>query len=424
MSLAALRMTIRVSQPRSERRRYPPGQSPFPCREGSAHPLDTAESPTPMPTTLLPEAQQTPIPTDVTAGLESEGKLWRPRRVLITPDALALPHGRSMLDRAASYGAEVTRLTTNRLPSFAAETPGRSYALAKSTFAIVLSPPGKRKLQPIPPSADWQFHLAQGCPAHCQYCYLAGSLSGPPVTRAYANVPEILEALRPYAGQGTITSRSRDRADEGTTFEASCYTDPLGIEHLTGSLEASIRFFGEWDAPVQLRWTTKFNAVEHLARLDHQGRTRVRFSLNARSVTRDLEGGTATVAGRLAALRRMALAGYPVGLTIAPIMPIANWQSGYRELLLAVAAAIDGIPEVDLTAELITHRFTPSSKEVLLGWYPKTKLDLREEARSEKRTKFGGFKYVYPRDEMRELRTFFDTAIAELLPRVRILYWT
>ena len=55
-----------------------------------------------------------------------------------------------------------------------------------STVSSV-APPTKLRLQPIPPSADWRFDLAEGCPAHCQYCYLAGSLQGPPVTRAYAS---------------------------------------------------------------------------------------------------------------------------------------------------------------------------------------------------------------------------------------------
>ncbi len=364
------------------------------------------------------------LSTDQAAGGFAGGKLWRPRRVLITPDAAALPHGRAMLERAGSYGAEVIRLPSNRLTGFGAESPRQSYALAKTTFAIVVSPPGQRRLQPIPPSADWQFHIAQGCPAHCQYCYLAGSLSGPPVTRAYANLPEILEGLRPYAGAGKVTSRLKARAAEGTTFEASCYTDPLGIEHLTGALEESIRFFGDWDAPVQLRWTTKFDGVGRLVSLEHQGRTRVRFSVNAASVTRDFEGGTANMEQRLRALRAMAAAGYPVGLTVAPIMPVADWRVEYRSLFAAVAVALAGIDGVDLTAELITHRFTPGSKEVLVGWYPTSTLDLREEARTEKRTKFGGFKYVYPKDSMGEMRDFFKETIAELLPGARILYWT
>lgn len=352
------------------------------------------------------------------------GRVWRPRQVMITPDAYAMPYGRAMLERAEALGAAVTKLKANRLDPIRADTAGKAYALAKSTLAIVVSPPGARKLQPIPPSADWQFHVAQGCPAHCQYCYLAGSLSGPPVTRAYANVPEILENLRSYEGSGKVTSRSVARAHEGTTFESSCYTDPLGIEHITGALSEAIRFFGAWDAPVQLRWTTKFDAVDELAKLPHSGRTRVRFSVNAASVSRDFEGGTATVARRLQAMRKLALAGYPVGLTIAPIMPVEQWREEYRALFEAVAQALAGIANVDLSAELITHRFTPGSKEVLLGWYPKTKLDLREEARSEKRTKFGGFKYVYPKDSMSEMRAWFQETLNEVLPTARILYWT
>ena len=332
-----------------------------------------------------------------------------------------------MLERAEGLGAEVVRLKANRLTGLSGavgEDERRAYANAKTTLAIVVSPAGQRKLQPIPPSADWQFHLAQGCPAHCQYCYLAGSLSGPPVTRAYANLPEILDGLREYAGKGTVTSQSRERAGEGTTFEASCYTDPLGIEHLTGSLAEAIRFFGAWEAPVQLRWTTKFDGVGGLVGLPHHGRTRVRFSVNAASVSRDFEGGTSSVRQRLEALRRMAIAGYPVGLTIAPIMPVEGWQREYGELLEAVAAALTGIDRVDLTAELITHRFTPGSKEVLIGWYPKTTLDLREEVRTQKRTKFGGFKYVYPKGRMGEMREFFYSEIGRLLPAARILYWT
>ncbi len=362
-------------------------------------------------------------------------KLWKPRRVLITPDALRWAHGRAIAERAAALGAEITELRANRLTGLSvADATGirderKSYALAKTTLAVVVAPVGQRKLQPIPPSADWQFHLAQGCPAHCQYCYLAGSLSGPPITRAYANLPEILGSLHPYLGQGTVTSRSRTRADEGTTFEASCYTDPLGIEHLTRSLAATIRHFGDWQiegrpAPVQLRFTTKFAEVAPLLTLAHNGRTRARFSVNTAGIARDFEGGTAPMRERLRALGRMARAGYPVGLTIAPIMPLPDWQTGYRDLLASVASELRGIVGLDLTVELITHRFTEGSRDVLLGWYPKTTLDLDPGNRTEKRTKFGGFKYVYPKDTMADMRAWFVDALAEHLPNARLLYWT
>ena len=88
----------------------------------------------------------------------------------------------------------------------------------------------------------------------------------------------------------------------------------------------------------------------------------------------------------MAALRRLALDGYPVGLTIAPIMAVPGWRTHYGLLLDAVAGAVDGVPGLDLTAELITHRFTP--------------------------------------DRMTELQAWFSAEIAARLPACRILYWT
>jgi len=343
---------------------------------------------------------------------------WVPKRVLVTPAALGWAHGAAIVERAAALGAEVVRLKADRLTGLP-----DTYRDAKTTLAVIVASPSRRKLDPIPPSADWRFDLAEGCPAHCQYCYLAGSLAGPPIVRAYANLPEILDGLEAGLGHGGVTSRSAERAGEGTTFECSCYTDPLGIEHFTGGLAACITHFGAWQAPVQLRFTTKFAAVESLLALPHGGRTRVRFSVNARGAER-FEGGAPRMKARLAALRSMAQAGYPIGLTVAPIMAVPGWAAEYEQLLADVAEALDGIANVDLTAELITHRFTPKSKDVLQGWYPGGRLEMDEALRTRKLTKFGSVKWVMPRERMAEMRAMFERALARWLPRARVLYWT
>ncbi|OBG74790.1 MULTISPECIES: radical SAM protein [unclassified Mycobacterium] len=353
--------------------------------------------------------------------------LWVPSRVLVTKSASELPHGAAIVARCEAAGvADIVVLNGDRLPPTRAESERAAYALAKRTLAVVVAPPSKRRLQPIPPSADWRIDLAEGCPAHCQYCYLAGSLSGPPITRVYANLPEILGEMDGYVGRGTITSASPDRAEEGTTFEASCYTDPLALEHLTGSLSATIAHVGtrEWAAPVGLRFTTKFDDVAPLLALPHAGRTRVRMSVNAPEVSARFEGGTARLPRRIAALRALAQAGYRVGLTIAPIMPVPGWREGYGTLLRDVAAALDDVPGVDLTVECITHRFSAASKKVLLDWYPRTKLEMDEAERTRKIGKFGAAKFVYPKDTMTEMRSWFDAELAGVLPAARALYWT
>jgi len=355
----------------------------------------------------------------------SPSRLWTPSRVLVTRSAAERPHGQRVLARLEAAGvSDIELLSGDRLPNLRGDGDRAAFMAAKQTLAVVVPAPSKRRLQPIPPSADWRFDLAEGCPAHCQYCYLAGSLSGPPITRVFADLDEVLGDLDGYVGRGAVTSTSAERADEGTTFEASCYTDPLAIEHLTGGLATAITHVGThgFPGPVQLRATTKFDDVDALLGLPHNGRTRLRFSVNAASVARRFEGATASVPQRIAALAAVAAAGYPVGLTVAPIMPIEGWRAEYADLLDAVAAALPA--GADLTVECITHRFTPNSKATLTDWYPRTKLEMDEAARTTKRGKFGAVKHVYPRETMTELRSWFQGAIADRLPAARLLYWT
>ena len=110
---------------------------------------------------------------------------------------------------------------------------------------------------------------------------------------------------------------------------------------------------------------------------------------------------------------------------MAPIMPIEGWREHYTELLEELETALSlHNNHGDLTFELISHRFTPGSKEVLEGWYPNSSLEMDEAQRAVKRNKFGGLKYVYSKDTMNELRAFFETEIAVRFPAARVLYWT
>ncbi|MBL1175219.1 spore photoproduct lyase family protein [Pantanalinema sp. GBBB05] len=343
-------------------------------------------------------------------------RLWMPDRVLFTPAALEEAWGQQILARVQALQLPIETLSRNRLTGLRGESDRETYDIAKRTLAVVTAPKSQFNLSPIPPSADWQFHLAEGCPAHCQYCYLAGSLQGPPVIRVFANLPQILANLATYEQPGDQTS-----------FEVSCYTDPLAIEHLTGSLTECIRDFGRRQAGY-LRWVSKFDAVAPLLDLPHNGYTRCRVSVNAAPISTRLEGGTASVTARLGALRQLALSpqqgggGYPIGLVIAPIMPIEDWQDHYTQLFEQISSAIDF--DCNVTFELISHRFTPGSKAVLQTWYPHSKLDLDESGRVIKRNKFGGIKYVYDQDTMSHLRRFFTQEIQRRFPQAQTLYWT
>jgi spore photoproduct lyase len=361
-------------------------------------------------------------------------RLWMPKRVLFTTDALNEPFGQQIYERVSALNLPIEVMKNNRLTGLRGADERETYRIAKNTLAVVNAPPSAMRLQPIPPSADWQMNLAEGCPAHCQYCYLAGSLQGPPVVRVYANLPAMLANTAAYEGTypPNKTWQAPSDANRPTTFEVSCYTDVLGIEHLTGSLAECIRYYGTRENG-QLRFVTKYDQVDSLIDLPHNGQTRARFSLNAETVARKLEGGTASVEARLQALRKLALpreqggGGYPVGVVLAPIMPIPDWREAYTDLLDRIYAALDygtNANVLDLNVEFISHRFTPGSKDVLMQWYPNTSLDMEEANRAQKRNKFGGTKYVYQPTDMQEMKRFFYAEWAKRFPTAPILYWT
>jgi spore photoproduct lyase len=123
-------------------------------------------------------------------------------------------------------------------------------------------------------------------------------------------------------------------------------------------------------------------------------------------------------------MRQAAMAGYRIGLTVAPILNLLDWRDAYDALLADCATALDGAPDPDLTVELITHRFTEGSREVLQGWYPGSGLEMDAAQRSRKLTKFGSAKYVFPKALMADLRAGLEASVARHLPRARVLYFT
>lgn len=341
---------------------------------------------------------------------------WIPRQVLATPAGLALPVGRAIAARATALGARLVELPADRLTNLP-----DTYRDAKTTLALVVASPGRRRLQPIA-LRRLALRPRRGLPRALRLL-LPGGLAEGAADRARLRQPRRdpgRARRRPRRRSGGL-ALARPRR-QGTTFECSCYTDPLALEHLTGALARAVTWFGAWDAPVHLRFTTKFDAVDKLLALPHHGRTRIRFSVNALAAMRHEGGGRGWATGS----RHSAawLAGYPVGLTVAPILRLPDWEAEYDRLFAAVAAALAGVPAPDLTAELITHRFTPGSREVLTGWYPGSDLEMDEATRARKTTKFGSTKFAFPRGEKRSMRAGIEASLARHLPAAARLYWT
>jgi len=338
-------------------------------------------------------------------------KYFTPARVYFEPQALEYPLGKELHSYFTAKNTPIFLTTShNRVTGIPGDTAQVAYREAKKTLVV-----GVKKtlaLNTCRPSADYELTLGTSCPGGCRYCYLATTLGKKPYVRTYVNIDEILKAAHKYIEKNLPAV---------TTFEAASTSDPVAVEHLTGSLRKTIEFFGR-NEHGKLRVVTKFAAVDNLLNAEHHRRTIFRFSLNTLQVIERYEPGTARLHERLEAAGKMADAGYPLGFLIAPLILYEGWRSDYHNLLESLAEHLD--PDLsDLSFELISHRFTARAKKIILERFPQTGLDMDESKRKFKWGKHGYGKYLYPKEKLAKLEDFFRREIPLLFPKAKIKYF-
>ncbi len=190
-------------------------------------------------------------------------------------------------------------------------------------------------------------NLAANCPMDCHYCFLQEYLAdGLPLT-AYVN-PEA--ALAEVA---QVLDRHADRHFRVGTGELA---DSLALDPYTGLSRDLVPFFAaRKNALLELK--TKTTAVDELLGLDAKERVVVSWSLAPPPVVARVERGTAPVDARLAAARRVAAAGYKVGVHLDPVIEHEGWEEGYRDAVQTVFAGIDTrrVAWVSLGSLRVTH---------------------------------------------------------------------
>lgn len=335
--------------------------------------------------------------------------MFQPERVFFEKNALSYPLGEKLYSYFKQKGSKVGFTTShNRVTGIPGKTPREKFSRAKRTLVV-----GVRKSKEFAtcrPSAHYQLPLATGCPGFCQYCYLHTNLGRNPYIRIYVNQEEILERAEKYINQ---------HLPEITIFEGAATADPLSVEAYSGALEKAITFFAGHEH-ARFRFVTKFTDVDSLLALEHRNKTRFRFSINTPQVIAEYEGATPRLEARLSAAEKVAAAGYPLGLMIAPIFINGNWKQDYTILLEKLQPFAN---RTDLTFELITHRFTARAKRVIMDLFPETKLPLVEENRAFKWGQFGYGKYVYSKETMAEIEAFFREKITRQFPQAKIDYF-
>lgn len=333
---------------------------------------------------------------------------FNPEFIVFEPSALEYPLGKELYKRFDSEGRQIY---IKNIQGIMSVIPGQSksekYRNAKKTLAVSV----KRfnQLYSCLPSADYEFSLVSNCPGCCEYCYLQTTYGDKSYMKVFVNIGDILEMVKTYSGK-----------KEGTTvFEASSQGDPLSVEYLTGSLSQAIIYFGKLNN-AKLKFVTKFPDYHPIVDLPHNGNTKIRFSVNSEENIRKYEHNTSSLDERLNGAEVLSESGYPVGFVIAPVIISSDWKKNYDSMLSKIA---DVFKKKTVTFEIILHRFTVKSRDLILERFPNTGLDLEIEDKRLKWGKFGRSKYIYSQEDylivekffIDNINTYFEKSVIEYL---------
>ncbi|KOA20107.1 spore photoproduct lyase [Clostridium homopropionicum DSM 5847] len=338
--------------------------------------------------------------------------MFIPKRILFEKDSLDYDMAKEILAKFKDKAEiEIINLTSNKIKQ---HIPGEDlltqYREGKKT--LVVGTKKSLKFQSCKPSAHYQLPLVSGCMGQCEYCYLNTQLGDKPFVKIHVNIDEILNQAEKYIDERLL---------EITIFEGAATSDPIPVEPYTHSLEKTIEFFGR-NKNARFRFVTKYNDIDSLLNLEHNGHTEIRFSLNTASIIKQYEHATASSINRIEASIKVAEAGYPTGFLIAPVFIYPNWKEEYHDLLMELRNRLPEDLKFPVTFEVISHRYTTVAKNRILQIFPESGLPMKDEDRKYKYGQFGYGKYVYPKESMEEIKEFFGKEIEELFSNKEVKY--
>lgn len=338
--------------------------------------------------------------------------MFIPKRIIFQKGSLDYKMGKDIYDKFKNEpNIEIIKLTSNRIKQ---NIPGDNlpefYREGKETLVVGVKK--GFKFQSCKPSAHYQLPLVSGCTGRCEYCYLNTNLGDKPYIKVNVNIDDILNQAEKYINE---------RLPETTIFEGAATSDPVPIEPYAHSLEKTIEYFGK-STNGKFRFVTKYNDVDGLLNLQHNGNTEIRFTINTNNVIESYENYTASIAKRIEASTKVAKAGYPIGFIIAPVFLYNGWKDDYRDLLIKLNESLPQNLKYPVTFEVISHRYTTRAKNIIKEVFKDTTLPMNDEKRKYKFGQFGYGKFVYKKDELQDMKEFFTSEIEAIFKNKIIKY--
>ncbi len=211
--------------------------------------------------------------------------------------------------------------------------------------------------------------------------------------------------------------KTANKSEKEQTFEIGSNSDLILENTITNNLVWTIENFKN-SMKGKLTFPTKFDMVEPILNLDHQGKIITRVSVNPEEIINKVEFGTSRLKNRIQAINKLAEADYQVGILIAPIILIDDWKKLYENLLIELNELLSKKSKCKVFFELIFMTYSYIHKMINAEAFPAA-LNIYN---ADLMTGRGKGRYTYKRMVREEGEAFFIEKMHEYFPNNKILY--
>lgn len=252
-------------------------------------------------------------------------------------------------------------------------------------------------------------YTSSGCIAMCLYCYLVCNYNKCAYLRIFVNREEMLNKIIKVANE----------SEEELVFEIGSNSDLILENSITNNLRWTIENFRKAEKGY-ITFPTKFDMVEDI--LDVKGKERViiRMSVNPKEIIQKVEMGTSSLENRVKAINKLADAGYKVGILIAPVVFVENWQELYKELVIYLKDRLSDKVKQSTFFEVIFMTYSYVHRKINEEAFPSA-IDLYNK---DLMTGRGKGKYTYKQEQRKIGEQYIGELLNEYFPENKIVYFS
>ncbi len=250
-------------------------------------------------------------------------------------------------------------------------------------------------------------YTSSGCTAMCLYCYLVCHYNKCSYLRLFVNREQMLEKM----------IKTAEKSEKNLVFEIGSNSDLILENTITNNLVWTIENFSHAKNGM-LTFPTKFDMVDPILNIKGKEKVIIRVSVNPEEIIQKVEFGTSRLKNRIQAIKKLKEAGYQVGILIAPIILVDNWEFLYEELIKELANTLDTQTRKDIFFELIFMTYSYVHRMINQEAFP-NHIRLFDPNMMSGR---GKGKYMYKKEIRDKAKQFFLDKMKYYFPNNTILY--